>query len=105
MNSQKFKKETIFENYLQSQHSFLASNTQSSPWDMPKITTKYSMQNITHFDAVKILFDAHVMSLIDASVFISARASHVKLHNLIKPPRHVDKSMSEYIVIPDTQPL
>jgi len=63
------------------------------------------MHNITHFDAVKILFDAHVMSLIDASVFISARASHVKLHNLIKPPRHVDKSMSEYIVIPDTQPL
>lgn len=65
----------------------------------------YVMNMHTNFEAVKIRFDAHVMSLIDASVFISAKASHVKLHNLIKPPRQHDNKMSEYIVIPETQPL
>jgi hypothetical protein len=50
---------------------------------------------MTHFEAVKIRFDADVMSLIDASVFISARASHVRLQRRIRPPRHDESRMSE----------
>lgn len=50
----------------------------------------------TYFDAVKIRLSTHVMSLIDASVFISAKASNVfTFHNLISPPRQTDSRISE----------
>ena len=62
-------------------------------------------KTVTHFEAVKMRFAADVMSLIDASVFISAKASHVRLHKRMRPPRHVDNRMSEWIVMPETQPL
>lgn len=60
----------------------------------------------TYFEAVKMRLSTQVMSFIDASVFISASASHVlTFHKRISPPRHADKRISEYIAIPATQPL
>jgi hypothetical protein len=62
----------------------------------PKISLELkNTKDVTHFEAVNMRFEAHVMSLIDASVFISAKASHVRLHKRMIPPRHVDNKMSE----------
>lgn len=54
-------------------------------------------QNVkTYFDAVKIRLSTHVISLIEASVFISAKASNVfTFHNRISPPRQAESRISE----------
>lgn len=59
------------------------------------VLTRTKMSS-TYFEAVKILLSTHVISLIEASVFISARASHVlTFHRRIRPPRHPEMRISE----------
>lgn len=55
-----------------------------------------SRDDETYFEAVKILLSTHAISLIEASVFISAKASQVfTFHSLMSPPRQPDSKMSE----------
>lgn len=61
---------------------------------------------VTYLDAVNTLWPEVTISLIDESVFISAKLSHVlTFHRRIIPPRQLESKTSPDIAIPDTHPL